>query len=92
MDEQSKLTKDDLKNVSGGAEEETKEIRDFIRKHDPGYRVEDEMDVLRWLYQKTGINFDTIQLSWQNNKYVLAGGKKITHEELMGMLSERYPD
>ena len=83
---------DNLENVSGGCEWETNELRAFIKKHDPDYRAESELDVLRWLRKKSGIEFSYLYASDQNifNKFTLSDGTTIYHDTLMAMLKERF--
>ncbi|MBR0342280.1 MAG: hypothetical protein IJH64_08550 [Oscillospiraceae bacterium] len=64
----------------------------FIRKHDPDYLAEDDIDVMRWLYKKSGISWSSIGINVSvPNQYVLSNGKHLSQEELMAMLSERFP-
>ena len=53
--------------------------------------INDNLDVLTWLANKSGIGFDNVLIgNSKDNTYVL-NGAKITHEELMTMLYERFP-
>ena len=92
MDEKNKLCKDELKNVSGGTAEQIGELSAFIKKHDPGYEINENFDVVTWLATRSGIDFDSYLIGdAKDNTYHLAGGVKITHEQLMDMLNEQFP-
>ena len=78
--------------ISGGFEQETNELRAFIKKHDPDYRVDSEGDVLLWLYKKSGIKFSYLYATDNNilNNFRLSDGTTIYNETLMAMLRERF--
>ena len=88
----NKVELDNLENVSGGYERETNELRAFIKKHDPDYRVDSELDVLRWLHKKSGIEFSYLYATDKNilNSFKLSDGTTIYHDTLMAMLKERF--
>lgn len=86
------LDQQELKNVSGGWEEQTKEISDFIRSHDPDYPIYNDSDIILWLKNKSGISFKRIstESEWYNS-YMLSDGTDITHGELMGYAEGKIP-
>lgn len=43
---QDKLNEEVLENVTGGTSAETEELKAFIRKHDPGYPLRSDNDVI----------------------------------------------
>ena len=93
MEDKKTVDQQQLEKVSGGFEEQTAEIRKFIRKHDPGYRIDNDFDIMRWLMFKSGIGFSGVSANVDFfNSYSLSDGTKITHEELMKMLNERFPE
>ena len=87
------LNLEDLENVTGGSDSQTKELKAFIRKHDPDYEVDDDIDVMRWLYKYSGLSWSSISITPAvPNQYVLSNGKHLSQDELLAKLSERYPD
>lgn len=80
--------------VTGGTEEQCKELRAFIKKHDPSYKIYNYFDIMHWIDRKSGIKFDSLSLcnTFYPNEFRLAGGRSISQAELMEMLSERFPD
>ena len=90
---ENKLNEEVLENVSGGTSAQTQEIKDFIRAHDPDFQVNNDNDVIRWLFYRSGLSWDAFSLAPQDpNIYVLYNNNRITHEELMAKLGERFPD
>lgn len=87
------LDQQDLEHVSGGYAEETNELRDFISTHDPAFTIRSETDIRRWLLTRSGIGFKgtSVNSDWYNN-YLLSDSSVLSHEELMGMLKDRFPD
>ncbi len=65
----------------------------FIRKHDPDFKIWNNIDVSNWLSQKSGISFRSISSGdYWLNEYELSDGRDISHAELMKMLRECFPD
>ena len=93
MDDNNKVSQQELEQVSGGNSGEMKELMEFIRKHDPNFKVWNNIDVSNWLSQKSGISFRSISSGdyWMN-EYELSEGRYLSHEGLMKMLRERFPD
>lgn len=83
---------DQLENVTGGSEKETKELKAFIKKHDPNFKIYNNFDIMRWLNQKSGIGFESLYINEVNyyNEFRLTDGRTIYHEGLMAMLNERF--
>ena len=55
--------------------------------------MDDVYDSMVWLRKESGIGFQSIGYYEDgNNKYILSNGQRISHETLMGMLRERFPD
>lgn len=91
--EDNKINQQELENISGGYDDQTKEIADFIRKHDPNYRINNDFDVNRWLMNKSGLSFRSIGANTDFfNTYVLSDGTSLTHAELMRRLNELFPE
>lgn len=88
-----KLNDEVLENVSGGTRAEIEELKDFIRTHDPDYSLNSDNDVDMWLLDRSKIKWDRINITDKGaNYYVLQNRKQISHEEVMTMLAERFPD
>jgi hypothetical protein len=89
----NKISQKELENVSGGWEDQTNEIKEFIRKHDPDYKIYNNFDVNRWLMEESGLGLKSVATgdSWFN-EYNLAGGGYLTHDELMQKLREKFGD
>ena len=93
MDNSNKVSQQELEEVSGGNTSEMKELREFIRKHDPDFKIWNNIDVSNWLSQRSGISFRSISSGdYWLNEYELSDGRDISHAELMKMLRERFPD
>ena len=45
MDNSNKVSQQELEEVSGGNTSEMKELREFIRKHDPDFKIWNNIDV-----------------------------------------------
>ena len=97
MEENKKTMEEEhLEEVSGGNYDEYKELRDFIKKHDPDWTVHNIFDVFRWLGKESGIAFKSMNdgsyISGGHTVFTLSDGRVIYQEELMEMLKEKYPD
>ena len=92
METNTNLKDEQLSQVAGGTEQEDRELKAFIRKHDPEFRIYNHSDLFRWLYNESGISFRSVGDGLVGNKYVLSNGTSISHEQLMEMLKERFPD
>ena len=92
MDHEKNLNDDQLNSIAGGTDQEDRELKAFIRKHDPEYRIYNRTDIFRWLYMESGISFRSVGDGLVSNKYVLSDGTSISHEQLMQMLNSRFPD
>ena len=49
MDDNNKVSQQELEQVSGGNSGEMQELMEFIRKHDPNFKVWNSIDVRRFL-------------------------------------------
>lgn len=87
------ISQQDLKNVSGGNPAQMKELKEFIQRHDPNYKIWNNFDISKWLMEKSGISFKGISAGdYWCNEYELSDGRDLSHEELMKMLRDRFPD
>ena len=93
MEDNNKVSQKEFENVSGGWEDQTNEIKEFIRKHDPDYKIYNNFDVNRWLMEESGLGLKSVATgdSWFN-EYNLAGGGYLSHDELMQKLREKFGD
>ena len=60
----NELTVNELEIVAGGTMEENQALAKFIREVDPGYKIVRDADVIKWLKEKSGLNFKTLKLSF----------------------------
>ena len=92
MEEKNQMEEGMLTTVSGGTDQEDRELKAFIRRHDPEFRVYNHSDIFRWLYKESGISFRSVGDGLTGNRYVLSDGTSISHEQLMEMPKERFPE
>ena len=91
--EDKKVFDQQLEDVSGGTREQTKELKDFIKKHDPDFTILNDLDVMRWLQRNSGIKFQSISVdNEKRNLYRLRDNCMISHSEVMSMLRDLWPE
>lgn len=97
------MTDEEMESIAGGTPEETQEILDYLRDHDPegwdsivnsGRPV--KWAALRYLYD-SGIPLVRMLASdmsantyWVADKDNMEQAQQITHEELMAMIREKF--
>lgn len=96
------LSEEEIAQISGGTEEESQEILNYIREHDPnGYafivnsKRNPQWSTLRYLYDH-GVNlvFYTPNSTGSNSYYIgdkdnLNSATPISHAELMALIREK---
>ncbi len=83
----NELTVNELEIVAGGTMEENQALAKFIREIDPGYKIVRDADVIKWLKEKSGLNFKTLKLSFSTkNTYFLEEGFVVNNKDLIELV------
>lgn len=83
----NELTVNELEIVAGGTMEENQALAKFIREIDPGYKIVRDADVIKWLKEKSGLNFKTLKLSFSTkNTYFLEEGFGVNNKDLIELV------
>ena len=94
MFEQENLKDKQLSEVSGGTIAEYRELKAFINKHDPDYRIYNEFDIIHWIGERGGIPLKSAEMNdnWDYSFVLQENNKTVGAAELLNMLKERFPD
>ena len=83
----NELTVNELEIVAGGTMEENQALAKFIREIDPGYKIVRDAAVIKWLKEKSGLNFKTLKLSSSTkNTYFLEEGFGVNNKDLIELV------
>lgn len=83
----NELTVNELEIVAGGTMEENQALAKFIREIDPGYKIVRDAAVIKWLKEKSGLNFKTLKLSFSTkNTYFLEEGFGVNNKDLIELV------